>query len=247
MKTHMRLCCMVAVGALGCVDVGQKNETITLFVAGTDVSEPVIAVGEIEVLVDRADLAFGPLYLCAGATAGELCDTARLEWLDSVVVDTTSPEPMQVGELTGVTGHVGSFMYDLGISSQLTRSDPYVLDAAGQLGGVSFVVEGRARMEETEIRFRAEIPVLQTDTTELGVPVVRKSSQDDFFHEVTGEESGLVLKFDPTAWVSKIDFRPYAGTTEKEVLVLSEDSEAYRALAIALMTSGRPTFSWNTP
>src|SRR5690606_17259403 len=106
MKTYVRLCCMVTVGALGCADVGQKNETITLFVAGTDLSEPVIAVGEIEVLVDRADLAFGPLYLCAGATAGELCDTARLEWLDSVVVDTTSPEPMQVGELTGVTGHV---------------------------------------------------------------------------------------------------------------------------------------------
>lgn len=247
MNTVKWMWCVLALGALGCLDTGQDRADVALYVAGTDVSEPVIAIGDVEVQIDRADLAFGPFYLCAGTTAGDLCDTARLEWLETVVVDTTNPDAMQVGELSGVTGSVGSYMYDLGISSQLTQPEPHVLDAAEELGGVSFVFEGRATVEGTEIHFRAEVPVQQTDTTELGVPVIRKSSQDEFFHDVTGDESGLVLRFDPSAWVSKIDFRPYAEANEDEVLVLDEDSEAYRALSIALSTRGRPSFSWDAP
>ena len=82
--------------------------------------------GDVSVTIDRADLAFGPLYLCAGATAGDLCDTARFEWLDSAVVDTTLSDPVKVGELSGVTGTVRSWMYDLGLSSQLTREAPFI-------------------------------------------------------------------------------------------------------------------------
>lgn len=247
MSTTNALASLLALSALGCLDTGQDRVDISLFIAGTDTSTPVTAVGDVEVQIERADLAFGPLYLCAGATAGELCDTARLEWLDTVVVDTTHSHAVEVGKISGQTGTVGSFMYDLGISSQLTRSEPYVLDAAEQLGGVSFVLEGRARIDGTSLRFVVEVPVQQTDSTELGVPVIRKSSQDDFFHEVTGSEAGLLLRFDPVAWVSKIDFRPYAGVPEDEVLVLEEDSEAYRALAVALATRGRPTFVWVEP
>jgi hypothetical protein len=204
-----RLWIVAAIACAGCADTGQEQVQVPLFVAGSDVSEPLIAAGNVLVTIERADLAFGPLYLCAGATAGDLCDTARLEWLGTTIVDTTNANPKRAGELRGVTGAVRSWMYDLAISSQLTRSQPFVLDAARDLGNASFVLAGRANVDGVEIPFSASVPVQQTDATEFGVPVVRKSTSDAFFRDVTPREPGLVLRFDPGPWLRGIDFRPY--------------------------------------
>jgi hypothetical protein len=201
---------LVVLALSGCAETGQDRTRVALFVAGTDVSEPIVAVGDVLVTIDRAELAFGPLYLCAGTTAGDLCDTARLEWLETVVVNTMAPEPASAGELEGITGPVQSWMYDLGISSQLTRSTPFILPAASELGGASLVLEGRAAVAGIELPFSASVPIQQTDDTELGVPVVRKSTSDSFFRDVRDRESGLVVRFDPGAWVRRVDFRPYA-------------------------------------
>ncbi len=225
----------------GCVE-GQQRVAIPLFVAGTTLTEPLRAAGDIEVQLDRADLAFGPLYLCAGATAGALCDTARAEWLDSVVIDTLSGEAVRAGELSGVSGQVRSYMYDLGISSQLTRSEPFVLDAARALGGASFALEGRAQVNGGEVVFRALIPVQQTTDTELGVPVIRKAATASFSHELASDDSGVVVRFDVRAWVEKVDFAPYAGQSE---VTLEPGSEAFRSLRNALFGAGRPSFQWN--
>ncbi len=225
-----------------CVEAGQARVEVPLFLAGTQLEAPLMTVGDVEVQLDRADLAFGPLYLCAGATAGELCDTARLEWLDAAVVDTLAPDAVQVGALTGVSGPVRSWMYDLGISSQLTRDEPFVLDAAAALGGASFVVEGRAEVGGAQLSFRASVPVRQTGDTELGVPVIRKSAAQRFEHELLAGERGLLLRFDARAWLQGVDLRPYAGQTE---VTLAPDSEAYRSLRNALFVSGRPLFEWD--
>jgi hypothetical protein len=201
---------VLAVCCFGCTETGQDRTRVALFVAGTSVSEPVIGVGDVPITMDRADLAFGPLYLCAGASAGDLCDTAQLEWLETVVVDTLAAEPAAAGELEGITGPVQSWMYDLGISSQLTRSTPFILAAAGELGGASLILEGRATVAGIELPFSASVSIQQTDDTELGVPVVRKSTSESFFRDVGEGELGLVVRFDPAAWVRRIDFRPYA-------------------------------------
>ena len=149
------------------------------------------------------------LYLCAGATAGDLCDTARLEWLDSVVVDTTRSEPVAVGELSGVTGTVRSWMYDLGLSSQLTRETPFVLDAAKELGDASFALEGIAVVAGIDVAFQAFVPIQQTEDTELGVPVIRKGSSDSFYREIDGSEQSLLVRFDASTWVASVDFRSF--------------------------------------
>jgi hypothetical protein len=233
---------LAALFASGCLDTGQERIEVPLFVAGTDVSEPITAEGGVRVTIDRAELAFGPLYLCAGATAGDLCDTARLEWLETTVVDTASPERVRAGTLRGVSGPVRSWMYDLGFSSQLTGEEPFVLDAARALGDASFVLEGRADVAGVELAFSASLPVQQTDTTELGVPVVRKSTSEAFYRDVTADEPGLVVRFDPGAWLRSVDFRPYV---EEEAVALRPDSEAVRTLHNALVSIGRPTFEWS--
>lgn len=202
-------CAALAVCGMGCIDTGQDRATVPLLVAGTDVSTPPLALGDVPVTLNRADLAFGPLYLCAGANAGDLCETARFEWLESVVVDATVADASVVGELSGITGTVRSWMYDLGFSSQLTRNEPFVLEAAQALGEASLVLEGRALVSGIEVPFVASVAVQQTVDTELGVPVVRKSTSDEFFRDVVVDEPGLLIRFDPAEWIRGIDFRPF--------------------------------------
>ncbi len=194
---------------VACAETSQERVQLALEVVGTEAAAPIEALGGVPVTLTRADLAFGPLYLCAGAQAGELCETARLEWLDTVVVDALSGTPQPAGELFGVSGVVQSWMYDLAISAQLTQEQPIVLDAAEALGGHSLVLEGTAVVSGITLPFRAEVPVQQTGATELGVPVVRKSTSDDFFHDVTGTEHALQVRFDPATWLAGVELRSY--------------------------------------
>jgi hypothetical protein len=203
----MRMFWLLALSA--CVDTGQERVAVPLYLAGSDLDSPLSAAGGSELTLDSAELAFGPLYLCAGNTAGELCDTSRLEWLESRVIDLTRATPERAGELTGVSGTVRSFMYDLGISSQLTRDQPYTLAAARALDGASFRVSGSANITGVSIPFRAALAVQQTESTEPGVPVIRKSSSERFSHEVAPEESGLLIRFDAAGWLRAIDLRGY--------------------------------------
>ncbi|MDH5492128.1 MAG: hypothetical protein OEY14_09245 [Myxococcales bacterium] len=194
-------------GGLGCAETGQDHVALPLYVAGEDVSAGLMTSDAIPVTLDRAELAFGPLTICAGEQAGDLCETARLEWLGSVVVDALDPEPALAGELAGITGPVRSWMYDLGLSSLLTQEAPLALDAALELGGVSLILEGSAELPSGTLPFSAAIAIQQEEATELGVPVVRKSASDVFEHEVREDEPGLLIRFDPSVWMRGVDFR----------------------------------------
>lgn len=200
----------------------------------------------------RADVAFGPLYVCAGAQAGDHCDTARLEWRESAVVDALDDRPTEVGMLSGVTGEVRSWMFDYGITSLLTRSEPQILPAAQELGGVSLFVEGVATIEGTEVPFVIEVVVQQTNETERGVSVVRKSTSDVFRGEVTERSSMLQVEFDPSQWLSAIrrsDFEALALDCELgvdlacEAVSFDTSSRVARVVAQAMTSGVRPVFT----
>lgn len=195
--------------SVSCVDAGQSRVSVPLTARGTEPAGAVMTVGDVPMTLARADLAFGPLYLCPGNTAGELCETARLEWLDAAVVDTLDPGDQVLGQLEGVSGEVRSWMYDLGLSSQLTVEAPVVLPAAESLGGVSFVLEGEVTFAGQTVPVRASVAVQQTDDTELGVPVVRKSGSDPFGHDVQSSNETLSVAFDPSPWVARVDLQPW--------------------------------------
>ena len=142
-------------------------------------------------------------------TAGELCETARAEWLESIVVDVLDPASSLAGEISGVSGPIQSYMYDLAISSRLTDTDPVRLEAAETLGA-SFVVEGEAQIDGRTLPFRAEMDVQQTEDTERGVPVIRRSGSETFGHELAAGEVGLLMRFDATPWIETMDLRPLA-------------------------------------
>lgn len=186
-----------------CIDVAQAPVEVPLMLAGQAQSQISLATGQIE--LSSAQVAFGPLYLCAGASAGDLCQVARAEWLDTAVVDILDPTPVRVGTLRGNSGTVLSWMYDLGISSHLTQSKPFVLPAAQRLGGASLLVTGRARVQEFDIPFSAAVAVAQTQDTELGVPVVRKSGSERFFRDLGESQDLLLVRFDPAALFASMD------------------------------------------
>jgi hypothetical protein len=201
-----RILALLVLGVLGCVDVGAGQVSVPLHVAGTAIAEPIVGHDGALIDLDRAELAFGPIYLCAGAQAGSLCETARLEWLDAVVVDVLDPAAVEAGELRGVEGTVRSWMFDLGLVSLLTQNQPLIMAAAAELGGVSLRLEGRARLGELELPFAMAVIVAQDEQTEAGVPVIRKSTSDAFNHDVRAGEPGLLVRFDAGPWVTQIDF-----------------------------------------
>jgi hypothetical protein len=200
---------VVLASSCGCSDTGQQRTRVPLYVAGTDITDGVVATGDVAVTVDSAQLAFGPLYLCGGYQAGELCETARLEWLDSVVVNAMDGTPMAAGELVGVTGPVRSFMFDLGLTSVFTSAQPLMLPAAREIGGVSVRVLGSAEVDGVTVPFVAAIQIQQEDDTELGVPVIRKSANEVFTHDVKPNEPPVLVRFDARRWLRDIDFRQY--------------------------------------
>lgn len=201
-----RVWAIAALVVTGCIDTGAEPVAVPLGVAGTDPGGAIEARGGVAVVLERADLAFGPLTLCAGFQAGDNCDAALVEWTDAVVVDALDPEPQAVGTLEGISGTARSYMYDLGYVSLLTDSNPLELPAAASLGG-SYRIEGVAEVEGVAIPFRASAALAQPADVERGIPVVRSRADSGFALALEPETASLTVRFDPAPWVADVDFR----------------------------------------
>jgi hypothetical protein len=204
-----------ASAATGCTDTGVDDVVLALSVAGSAV-ERVEGRNGWSIELTQAELAFGPLYLCSSTQAGENCDTAQLEWVDSVVVDVLDPAPRRAGVLAGQTGTARSWMYDLGITSLLTQEEPLMLGAAQALGGNSVALRGAAIKEQLVLRFEVALPIRrerdeQGHVPERGVPVVRRSTNDAFEHTIASSEETLLVRFDASGWLGEVDFDALVG------------------------------------
>jgi hypothetical protein len=237
--------CIVAVLLSGCIATGQDSVSIPLRIAGSGEGAPVEGRDGFVIDLAEASLVFGPLYVCAGALAGDNCETARLEWLDAVVVDVLDPIGVEVGQLTGFTGPVRSAMYDFGITSLLTGPRPVALAAVDTLGGNSVRLGGTATRGEESVPFQIAFPIRSGSESQIGVSVVRVSDAGDLEHEVTGDEPELVVRFDASSWVRDVDFAlgltAVAGAGE---LPAGEGSQAERAVAAAMLLGQRARFEW---
>lgn len=198
---------LLALLLTGCIDTTIESTTIALSASGTDASAPFEGRNGAMITLERADVAFGPLYLCTGAMAGALCDEAIAQWTDAEVVDALDPTSMELGSMTALTGTTRSYMYDLGISSLLTRDQPLVSPAAESLGPASVVVEGRAEVDGQTIPFSVAVRVEQSNEVERGVPVIRSGMGDGFSEEVLPDgRSSLEVRFDPRPWLATANF-----------------------------------------
>lgn len=203
-----RVCVALSLLLAGCIDTSVEATTIDLHVGGSDATAPFEGRDGVMVTLERADVAFGPLTLCAGVTAGALCDEALAEWRDAAVVDALDPTPVEVGTMDAITGTTRSYMFDYGIVSRLTSDAPLVLPAAESLGDRSVVIEGRVDVDGQRVPFTIAMSVAQGPETEQGVPVVRSNESDGFDHVIAPDGgSRLDVHLDPRAWLVTADYR----------------------------------------
>jgi hypothetical protein len=157
-----------------------------------------------QLTLSRGELALGPVYLCAGAQAGQNCQAALAEWREARVVDVLSSAEQSLGTLEGYSGRALSYMHDCGIVSLLTDSAPLVLPAAEELGQKSVRLEGSAQLAQTgapTIPFRIALAIASSADADRGQPVVR-SSPGQFDEEIGPDTARLTLSFDAGAWLS---------------------------------------------
>ena len=262
---HSLLCLLllsslVSVFTQGCAPIERSQEygDIALQTQGTKIEEVQLNEGVLK--VERADLAFGPLYLCSGVQAGNLCDTARLEFLDSKVIHLLDDNESSLGRLNGMSGMVQSWMYDLGIVSTLTHSRPVILNAARDLGGYSFVLEGTLRIQNRDISLKIEVALSQFDATEKGVSLVRKSQSESFRYTITKEDvlgqtqRVMMIRFPFQDWLESLNFSRDLTDAKLDELcpsadecspwLVSEESEVMRQVKTTLVTQMRPQFNY---
>lgn len=198
---------LLALGLTACLDTSVQATEVALSVAGTDASAPFGGRDGVSITLERADLAFGPLYLCGGFVAGELCDEALAEHRDAVVIDALDPSVAEVAAMPAITGTARSYMFDYGLVSLLTRDEPLVTAAAASLGGASARLEGRVEVAGQSIPFAVAVPVQQSGDVSQGVPVVRSGEADGFSHAILPDgRTRVLVRFDPRPWLASARF-----------------------------------------
>lgn len=237
---------LVALGALavsGCGEAPQDEHSIELVARAREPGVVILADGT-EVTLTRAEVAFGPLYLCPGTTAGEACDAARLEWRDSAVVELLDAADQPLGEVSGVTGGVNSWMFDYGVTSLLGKDEALVSPAAAELGGVSLRLEGTALVNGTAVTFSLAALASQGADVEQGVQVVRSSSSDDFDYEVTLETAEVRVEFDVSPWLLALDGSDFCPENACESAIdIGVDAPSAARVAQAMVAGVRPEFT----
>jgi|GEM_PF-1130667 len=193
--------------------------------------------GDWQVTLEQADVAFGPLYLCASERAEpDLCPESLAEMLEVGVIDALDPTPVLLGEGQAFTGRAQSAMWDYGRSWLFTqtvvRPDPRAP------GGHSLVLRGTATKGSTSFRFAADVDV---DASEAGLYGVQSAP---VLRDFAGPRESLQVQIDAGAWVSRIDFDGVAcgrASDSEADVTLTRTSIAYNAIYGAMTNARLPT------
>ncbi len=205
----MRRAPLLLLVAFGCSDPGPRSVQIPLTLSGDASSSEIETATGAVLRLDEARLAFGPLYFCASPGGAESCDVARLEWLGSAIVDLLEGAARRAGTLEGSSGKVASYLCDLGISSQLTSDEPFVLDAAAELGDNSLRLRGTVEFGSRSLPWSAALALAQTDATVQGTPLIQTPQSQRFAEEITTDLAEVSVRFSAARWLTSVDFSPY--------------------------------------
>ncbi|HEY0135105.1 MAG TPA: hypothetical protein VGB85_13545 [Nannocystis sp.] len=218
---------------LACGSTGAEPFRYPLVATGL-AAEP-FAVGDWQVTLTRADVAVGPVYLCATAAASpELCAVAIGEFTEVAVVDALDPAAQPLGDIDARPGDVRSAMLDYGISWFTTATAPAPLSALDHSARIS----GTATLDDISLEFDATIDV---------TPPMRGSPALVGLHAVTdapAEDSRLELRIDVRGWLADVDFDALAAIGPSHLIKPGDDAHA--AIAFA-MTTQPPVFRWTGP
>lgn len=229
-----------ALALAGCGTTGQ--DVVTFPVQGAGTGERAFEKDGWSVTIERADVGFGPVWLCATPFAdAEICSEADAEWLGTRTVDALDPSPQMLGDAAAVTATVRSSMLDYGRSWLLTAEGPRADEGAPEGHSAVFVVRATRADRTLEIHAAIDVdPPSAGETAVIGAPVGT--------HAIIGTEA-LTVRFDPRAWWQRVDFDALDAADEDGdgVVELTRNQTAYNALVIAMTAGTLPAFEWSQP
>jgi hypothetical protein len=226
---HLALAALTALAMGACGTTGAEPFTYPITVAGAGASFPI---GDWQVTLDEAELALGPVYLCATAAASpDLCEVALAEFAEVAVVDLLAAAPQPIGDVDARAGDVRSAMLDYGISWFTTQSTP----TPGSPLGHSARLRGTAVRGDTSLAFDALIDVVPPLRGSPALVGVRARVDEP------GEDSRLELTVNPGAWLLGVDFDALAALGPSAEI--RPGDPAHAAIAFALTTQP-PGFRW---
>lgn len=191
-----------------------------------------------QVELSVAELTFGPLYLCAGTSSGDLCETARGEFLDVVTIDALNATPVSAGPFYGLSGDVRSAMWSYGTTWELHKARPEAIVDAPSLR-----VAGVARRAGEEVHFQSELTL---EPTLPGQVLVRASQ---LFEHPLEDGDRLLVQGDAEAWFAGVNFSALVGqpSSPEAPIGFTPDDQAWRSLSNALRTRARPSLQFQPP
>lgn len=224
--------------AAGCAGTGQPEVSYQAFAVGSDPAP--FPAGAWTVTLDEATVAFGPVYFCASATgSATLCEVALAELTEVTAVDAVDPAPQPLGLIRGFAGDIRSASFDYGIHWFLTDTNPVAAPEAP--GGRSARFRGRAERDGAPpLSFTADVEILPQYQGQRAVPSAPAAAT------VGDEGARLEVRFDPRAWVERVDFDDLAAAGVTEVTIAPGD-RAHDALVIAMVAQRPPAFAWSAP
>lgn len=223
---------------VGCGETGQDLVTFPVHAAGT---------GEVtlesrdgwNVTLERADVGFGRMYLCATSFADlDVCPQAEAELLETATVDALDATPQMLGDAHGITATVRSAMFDYGIGWGITDGRARVAEGAPEGRSAIFVARAVRGADTLVVRAEVELaPRMAGFSAVIGAPTST--------HTITGEES-LTLRFDPAAWWASVLVDPlFAMDTDGDGEVsVGPGDPAHDALVVSMSSAALPTFEW---
>lgn len=223
--------CLALFGAMsGCGDTLGERVEIPASARGSD--ERDFEVGEFSIHLERADIGFGPLYLCASTVpSSELCENALAELVPSVTIDGLDGSSQPLPSLAGTTGTVRSAVFDFGISWTLTDEAPE--PSAGAPGGHSARFAGTATRGTESFEFVADVDVLVATAG-------RMASGLALDHVIASDPSALEIVVDPRAYLSDVDFEALSElATPDSPVRIEKDTPSYDAILLQMTSTRR--------
>lgn len=222
-----------------CAETSGEHFEVPLFVQG-QAAQPIPIRGG-TLTLSRADVAIGPLYLCASKAAElELCESALAEHLDSHTFDALNAEPVQLGELSAVSGTVRGGFYDYGISWLLTQATPTA--SAGAVEGHSARFEGNAISESGEsLRFVLEVDIAPVSR---GASSVHGKSEE---HTLRAQGDKLTLAVDAQSWFNRVRFDELAKLDDDGdgQVFITRDTQPYQTVVQSMTLNALPRLVWD--
>jgi hypothetical protein len=218
-----------------CSGTGQPDVDYAAF-AAPEAAATINADHGWSVTLDKATVAFGPVYFCASASgSATLCQTAIGELLTTTAFDALDPAPRALGTAHGFIGKIQSASYDYGIHWFLTDDAPNPSSDAP--GGHSAQFTGTAVKAGKTVHFRADVDVVPQFQGQRAAPSQAASAT------IAGEGERLDIHFAIGQWFEHVDFDE--APAGEGLYVISAGTRNHGAIVIGMTAEAPPAFVWS--